>query len=363
MMRTTLPIITASLLALLLLVAACGDDPASPPDTPSGDTDLDVTAILTNYAAGEVHRYEAALHDEFRFVPPEDGTIRYARAQEIDLIQAMHDGEAGTDGVVLQGAELVRLEPIGDWIATDRDDPLGAHRLGARKRVYALTLRFALVDSAAAWEVGGHVVAFADTVDGDLRLLGLVDQTGDPDRSDAPSWSDVRRAWGEPILPSLPGTPDLLSMRWITAHDGRDWLRMGELLHSQFRYVSPEGEVRGRADELATFADLMAGRPSRNGPHVAQLDVHHWERMGGSWDPVGADDPYFGGVPGAVEQWMEIGIVYTTADGEEWSVNGLVRMAAVETGRGIQMLGFVDDSAETGEPGSVGWSEVRAECR
>ena len=358
-----------SRIRLLILLAitqlgllGCGGDPAAPsappaPPDPPPPAGPDLAAILADHATGAVDGYAAALHAEFRFLPPEAGAFAYDHAQEIDLLAAMHAGEAGTGGEVLQALEVVALEPLGDWTATGRDDPLGAHRATAVKRSYAVALRFTLAAPPVAWEVAGTVLAFGERVDDQWRLLGLVDRTGtDPGER---SWSEVRRAWAEAEAPDLPGAPDLLSMRWITAHDGRDWLRLGELLHPDFRYVTPAGELRDRADELATFADLMAGRAGRDELVIAQLDVQDWEKTEFAWNPVGADDPLFGDVPDAVAEWIDVRIVYTTGDAAEWVVSGLVRMVAVESERGYQLLGFVDDSTGTGEPGSVGWELVR----
>ncbi len=361
MLRAVPSIFAAAL--LLMFIAACGGDPAAPTDTPPVDTGLDVEAVLADYVAGDLSRYASSLHDEFRFQPGDVGTAPYDRSQEVDLLQAMHDGNEGASGEILRGVELVHIEPGSDWIATDRDDRLGAHRPGARKRTYRITLRFLLADPDDTRTVDGLVTAFADTAAGTLCLLGLVDGTGDPTRGDAPSWTEVRHIWADPETPDRPGTPDLLSMRWIAAHDGRDWLRMGELLHPEFRYVDPDGEMTDRAEELALFADLMAGRPNRNDARVTRLDAQNWEHMEGPWTVVGADDPHFGDVPDAVAQWLSIRIVYTTEGGEDWVVDGLVRMAAVQTLQGYQMLGFVDDSVGTGEPGSLGWTTVRARFR
>jgi len=360
--RRHLALLPALLLAAVL--CGCGDDDPAGPDVPTPPpAPLDLEICLQAYAAGAVDTYLDTLHPQFRFVPTDDQgaqTTPYDRNAESDLATAMFGGMAGDEGAVLDSLAVVVLLPQSDWRSTERGDPLGAHLPGAVKRTYQLGLRAYRADIDLTWTVDGLLDAYADTLGGRSLLLGLVDHTLGGRPIERLRWADLRRVWAEPQEPTLPISPDWLSLQLVAAHDNRDWLALTELLHPEFRGIQPDGTTHGRQHELEVLADIMAGRPDTSGVTVTELDVQRWESAGDGWQEVLPDDPWFGDVPKVLAQWLDIRIIYTLDTGETWDVDGLVRMAVLESPRGWRLLGFYDYSDGTGDEGSLGWWQVKS---
>lgn len=347
----------------LLLVAACSDDEPTAPTPPSPTPDpLDLELCLGTFTAGDIDQFADHLHPDFRFVPTDaDGkpTTAYDHDQQLAVARAMTAGAVGADGAVLDSLAVLVLLPQGDWQPTERDDPVGPHRAGALKCSFQFGLRAYRADTPLTWVVDGVLDAYIDTLDGESRLLGLVDHTLTARPVERVSWSQLQSVWLEPDPPSLPISPDWLSIHLVNAHDNRDWHRLAELIHPSFRDLLPDGSIIDHDEELAVFADFMAGRADTSGAAITGLDIIRWEPAARAWTPVLESDPHFGDLAGAMTQLVDVRIVYPQDTGETWEVEGFLRLVALETSRGWQLAGIQDLSHDTGDEDSVGWWEVK----
>lgn len=113
---------------------------------------------------------------------------------------------------------------------------------------------------------------------------------------------------GVQALP-FPNTPNQLMENFVTAYEDMDLGQYrDEILSPDYTFVLQAETVEefdlpdnlyDHADELAIAERMFTGQPNSNGSVLADIEIQvlHPE---GTWLPVPASDPYFGGYPGAI---------------------------------------------------------------
>jgi hypothetical protein len=106
----------------------------------------------------------------------------------------------------------------------------------------------------------------------------------------------------------FPDTPDQLMANFETSYPDLDLdTYRDEILADAYTFVLQQGTVEefglpdnlyNRDDELAIAEHLFSGHPNLNGKVLTDIEIQTLQPQG-AWMPVAADDPYFGGVPGA----------------------------------------------------------------
>ncbi len=111
----------------------------------------------------------------------------------------------------------------------------------------------------------------------------------------------------DPELP-FPDTPDQLIANFKTVYTGMDFnAYRDEILSEDYTFVLQAETVEEfelsdniyeYADELVIAQKMFSGQPNQDGVVLSTIEIQSLQPQGG-WLDVPANDPYFGGYPGA----------------------------------------------------------------
>jgi hypothetical protein len=111
----------------------------------------------------------------------------------------------------------------------------------------------------------------------------------------------------EPSLP-FPDTPDKLMANFRTVYTAMNITKYREeILSPDYTFVLQDATVEffGLPDNIYEYADeiviaekMFSGQPNLNGKVLTDIEIQTLQPQG-AWMPVAANDPYFGGFPGA----------------------------------------------------------------
>jgi hypothetical protein len=164
----------------------------------------------------------------------------------------------------------------------------------------------------------------------------------------------------EPPAFQLPDTVDSLMAVFVAVYGGRDAENYAAILHDAYTFDGPDGRSFDRAADLAICTRLFAGEEGDGGIAFEGIEIWRFDALE-AWHAVPPDDPYHGGVAGAMKRAYEVRIAHKVRGENLWYVvEGPVIAYAVSADEGrYQLLGLVDQTLGNKAVENHNWTGIK----
>lgn len=186
-----------------------------------------------------------------------------------------------------------------------------------------------------------------------LPVLVLAALSGCLSSDDDGDTSPTEPPTTEPLVDSLMDV-------FVATYAGRDVDGYAAILHDAYTFDGPDGSSFDRAADLAVCTRLFAGEAGDGGIAFEGIEVWRFDALE-AWHAMPADDPYHGGIAGAMRRAYEVRIAHKVRDQNLWFVvEGVVIAYAMSDGEGrYQLLGLVDRTTGKKATESHSWTGIK----
>jgi len=171
----------------------------------------------------------------------------------------------------------------------------------------------------------------------------------------------------DPVVPETPGfdTPDHLVAAFVARYEGQDVAAYcGDLLAPEYRFIlRPQTviefelprEAFTRDDEAAIATAMFRQEANSRGEVLSTIEFVEFMPQG-QWQPVAAEDPYFGDVAGAVVRTYAVTLFVNVVGDQRYEISG--SQLIYVTGDSQHLLGQLDLTGDGKGVEAASWSDV-----